>query len=104
MYLRFFPFIKMFALGMVLLFVSDNMLTLFMGWEIIGLCSYLLIGFWYGKPIARAAMIKAFMTTRVGDVFMLLGIAYLYSATGTLSYREIFYNEEVLHVLATTSS
>ena len=60
--------------------VSDNLLTLFVGWEIMGLCSYLLIGFWYAKPSARAAMIKAFMTTRVGDVFMLLGIAFLYSA------------------------
>jgi NADH-quinone oxidoreductase subunit L len=59
---------------------------------------------WYAKPSARAAMIKAFMTTRVGDVFMLLGIAYLYSATGTLSYRGILYNREVLTRLAETSS
>ena len=66
---------------MYLLVLSDNLLTLFVGWEIMGLCSYLLIGFWYGKPSARAAMIKAFLTTRVGDVFMLLGIAYLYSAS-----------------------
>ena len=104
MYSRFFAFIGLFACGMFILVLSDNLLTLFIGWEIMGLCSYLLIGFWYGKPSARAAMIKAFMTTRVGDVFMLLGIAYLYSATGTLSYREIFYNEEVLHTLATTAS
>jgi NADH-quinone oxidoreductase subunit L len=104
MYSRFFAFIGLFAFGMYTLVVSDNLLTLFVGWEIMGLCSYLLIGFWYGKPSARAAMIKAFLTTRVGDVFMLLGIAYLYSATGTLSYREIFYNEEVLHTLATTAS
>jgi NADH-quinone oxidoreductase subunit L len=102
MFSRFFAFIGLFAFGMYALVVSDNLLTLFVGWEIMGLCSYLLIGFWYGKPSARDAMIKAFMTTRVGDVFMLLGIAYLYSVTGTLSYREIFYNEEVLHGLATT--
>ncbi len=70
--------------------VSDNLLTLFVGWEIMGLCSYLLIGFWYAKPSARDAAVKAFMTTRIGDVFMLLGIAFLYSATGTLSFREIF--------------
>jgi len=101
-YSRFFAFIGLFASGMFLLVVTDNLLTLFMGWEIMGLCSYLLIGFWYAKPSARAAMIKAFMTTRVGDVFLLLGIAYLYSATGTLNYREIFYNEGVLHTLATT--
>jgi NADH-quinone oxidoreductase subunit L len=104
MYSRFFAFIGLFAFGMYLLVVSDNLLTLFVGWEIMGLCSYLLIGFWFGKPSARAAMIKAFITTRVGDVFMLLGIAYLYSQTGTLNYRAIFYNEEVLHTLATTPS
>jgi NADH-quinone oxidoreductase subunit L len=101
MYARFFAFIGLFAFGMFTLVVSDNLLTLFIGWEIMGLCSYLLIGFWYAKPSARDAMIKAFMTTRVGDVFMLLGIAYLYSATGTLSFRAIF-TEETLQTLATT--
>jgi NADH-quinone oxidoreductase subunit L len=104
MYSRFFAFIGLFAFGMYTLVVSDNLLTLFVGWEIMGLCSYLLIGFWYAKPSARNAAVKAFMTTRVGDVFMLLGLAFLYSATGTLNYREIFYNEEVLHVLATTAT
>jgi NADH-quinone oxidoreductase subunit L len=88
---------------MFTLVVSDNLLTLFVGWEIMGLCSYLLIGFWYGKESARNAAIKAFMTTRVGDVFMLLGISYLYSVTGTLSFREIF-NEEILHTLAGVDS
>jgi NADH-quinone oxidoreductase subunit L len=101
MYARFFAFIGLFAFGMLLLVVSNNLLTLFMGWEIMGLCSYLLIGFWYGKPSARAAMIKAFITTRVGDVFMLLGIAYLYTATGTLTFSEIF-RPEVLEHLAET--
>jgi NADH-quinone oxidoreductase subunit L len=64
-----------------------------------GLCSYLLIGFWYQKPSARAAMIKAFLTTRVGDVFMLLGIAYLYTMVGSLSYSDIF-NPATLQKLA----
>ncbi len=104
MYSRFFAFIGLFAFGMYTLVVSDNLLTLFVGWEIMGLCSYLLIGFWYAKPSARDAMIKAFITTRVGDVFMLLGIAYLYAQTGTLNYREIFYNQEVLTHLAETPS
>ena len=99
MYSRFFAFIGLFAFGMYTLVVSDNLLTLFVGWEIMGLCSYLLIGFWYAKPSARNAGIKAFMTTRIGDVFMLLGIAFLYSVTGTLSFREIF-SEEILHTLA----
>jgi NADH-quinone oxidoreductase subunit L len=103
MYSRFFAFLGLFAFGMYTLVVSDNLLTLFVGWEIMGLCSYLLIGFWYGKESARNAAIKAFMTTRIGDVFMLLGIAFLYQATGTLSFREIF-NEEVLHVLAITAT
>jgi NADH-quinone oxidoreductase subunit L len=104
MYSRFFAFIGLFAFGMYLLVVSDNLLTLFVGWEIMGLCSYLLIGFWYGKPSARAAMIKAFITTRIGDVFMLLGIAFLYSSTGTLNYRQIFSNQEVLNQLVATPS
>jgi NADH-quinone oxidoreductase subunit L len=101
MYSRFFAFIGLFAFGMYTLVVSDNLLTLFVGWEIMGLCSYLLIGFWYQKPTARAAMIKAFLTTRVGDVFMLLGIAYLYSSIGSLSYSEIF-KPETLELLAET--
>jgi NADH-quinone oxidoreductase subunit L len=103
MYSRFFAFIGLFAFGMYTLVVSDNLLTLFVGWEIMGLCSYLLIGFWFGKPSARDAAVKAFMTTRIGDVFMLLGIAFLYYATGTLTYREIF-TEETLHVLSTVPS
>jgi len=103
MYSRFFAFISLFAFGMFTLVVSDNLLTLFAGWEIMGLCSYLLIGFWYAKESARNAAVKAFMTTRVGDVFMLLGIAFLYSATGSLSYRDIF-QSQVLHTLATVST
>jgi NADH-quinone oxidoreductase subunit L len=99
MYSRFFAFISLFAFGMLTLVLSDNLLTLFVGWEIMGLCSYLLIGFWYAKPAARDAAVKAFMTTRVGDVFMLLGIAFVYSATGTLSFHEIF-QPQVLHTLA----
>ncbi len=99
MYSRFFAFIGLFAFGMYTLVVSDNLLTLFVGWEIMGLCSYLLIGFWYGKESARAAAIKAFITTRVGDVFMLLGIVYLYKMAGTLTFREVF-TAEMLHKLA----
>ncbi|MEW6403874.1 MAG: NADH-quinone oxidoreductase subunit L [Chloroflexota bacterium] len=101
MYSRFFAFLGLFAFGMYVLVLSDNLLTFFVGWEIMGLCSYLLIGFWYAKPSARDAAVKAFITTRIGDVFMLLGIAFLYSATGTLTFREIF-TEETLHVLAST--
>jgi NADH-quinone oxidoreductase subunit L len=101
MYARFFAFISLFAFGMYTLVVSNNLLTLFVGWEIMGLCSYLLIGFWFGKKSARDAAIKAFMTTRVGDVFMLLGIAFVYSFTGSLSFKDIF-RPDMLHALATT--
>jgi len=101
MYARFFAFISLFAFGMFTLVVSNNLLTLFVGWEIMGLCSYLLIGFWFGKETARDAAIKAFMTTRVGDVFMLLGIAFVYSFTGSLSYKDIF-QPKMLQALAGT--
>jgi NADH-quinone oxidoreductase subunit L len=99
---RFFAYLSLFAGGMLTLVVADNLLLLFIGWEIMGLCSYLLIGFWYEKPSAYKAAIKAFLTTRIADVIMLLGIAYLWSATGTLNFRAILNNEAVLHTLGTT--
>ncbi|MBZ0299284.1 MAG: hypothetical protein K8J31_06080, partial [Anaerolineae bacterium] len=99
---RFFAMISLFAGAMLTLVVADNLLLLFVGWEIMGLCSYLLIGFWFEKESAYKAAIKAFTTTRVADVIMLLGIAYLYFATGTLSFRDILYNPAVLEKLATT--
>jgi NADH-quinone oxidoreductase subunit L len=102
LYARFFAFISLFAFGMLTLVLSDNLLLLFIGWEIMGLCSYLLIGFWFGKDSAKQAMVKAFMTTRVGDVFMLLGIAALYVSTGTLNFNAVLHNPEALHHLATT--
>lgn len=103
-YSRFFAYISLFATGMLGLTVSDNLLMLFIFWEIMGLCSYLLIGFWFEKPSAYRAAIKAFLTTRIGDVVMLIGIAYLYAQTGTLRFDAILRNEEVLHELAITPS
>ena len=85
---RFFCFLSLFAGGMLGVVISNSILLLFMSWEIVGLTSYLLIGFWYQKPSAAAAAKKAFITTRVGDVFFLLGIVWLFSQTGTL----LFYN------------
>jgi NADH-quinone oxidoreductase subunit L len=99
---RFFALISLFAGAMLTLVVADNLLLLFVGWEVMGVCSYMLIGFWFEKHSAYKAAIKAFTTTRVADVIMLLGIVYLYSITGTLSFREILYNPEVLEKLATT--
>ncbi len=100
---RFFALISLFAGAMLTLVVADNILLLFVGWEIMGVCSYMLIGFWFEKESAYKAAIKAFTTTRVADVVMLLGIAYLYSITGTLSFREIMYSPETLDLLATTT-
>ncbi|NPV55877.1 MAG: NADH-quinone oxidoreductase subunit L [Anaerolineae bacterium] len=104
MYSRFFALISLFAFGMYLLVVTDNLLTLYIGWEVMGLCSYLLIGFWYAKPSARDAGMKAFLTTRIGDVFMLLGLAALYQVTGTLNFRATLANPAVLGELAAATS
>jgi NADH-quinone oxidoreductase subunit L len=89
---RFFSLISLFAGAMLTLVVADNLLLLFVGWEVMGLCSFMLIGFWFEKPSAYRAAIKAFTTTRIADVIMLLGIAYLFATTGTLSFREIMYD------------
>ncbi|MCX7916067.1 MAG: proton-conducting transporter membrane subunit, partial [Verrucomicrobiae bacterium] len=87
---RFFCFLSLFAASMLGLVVANNLLLLFMCWELVGLCSYLLIGFWYFKPSAAAAMKKAFITTRVGDIGFFIGILMLYQHTGTLT----LYNAE----------
>ena len=104
LYSRFFAFISLFAFGMFTLVVSDNLLTLYIGWEIMGLCSYLLIGFWYARPAARDAAVKAFITTRFADMFMLIGLVALYSVTGTLNFRAILANPDVLAKLASSGS
>jgi NADH-quinone oxidoreductase subunit L len=87
-YTRFFCFLSLFAGAMLGVVIANSLLLLFMNWEIVGLTSYLLIGFWYQKPSAAAAAKKAFITTRVGDIFFLLGIVWLFAQTGTL----LFYN------------
>jgi NADH-quinone oxidoreductase subunit L len=81
---RFFCFMSLFAGAMLGVVISNSLLLFFMCWEIVGLTSYLLIGFWYQKPSAAAAAKKAFVTTRVGDIFFFLGIVWLFSSTGTL--------------------
>ncbi|HEY1766650.1 MAG TPA: NADH-quinone oxidoreductase subunit L [Terracidiphilus sp.] len=85
---RFFCFLSLFAGAMLGVVIANSLLLLFMCWELVGLTSYLLIGFWYQKPSAAAAAKKAFLTTRVGDVFFFLGIVWLFAQTGTL----LFYN------------
>lgn len=89
-YHLFFAYISLFSAGMLGLVVSDNLLTLFMCWEVMGLCSYLLIGFYYQKLSANHASLKAFMTTRVGDVLFFMGICGLYVVFGTSNLSEIY--------------
>jgi NADH-quinone oxidoreductase subunit L len=96
---RFFSYLSLFAGGMLTLVVADNLLLLFMGWEVMGLCSYLLIGFIIERKSSYQAAVKAFMTTRIADVFMLVGIGYLFAETNTLNFRDILYNEVVLERL-----
>lgn len=98
-YSRFLAYLSLFAGAMLTLVVADNLLLLFVGWEVMGLCSYLLIGFLIEKKSAYQAAVKAFMTTRIADVIMLVGIGYLFVETGTLNFREIMLNPEVLERL-----
>ena len=85
---RFFCFLSLFASAMLGLVIANSLLLLFICWEIVGLTSYLLIGFWYHKPSAAAAAKKAFITTRIGDLALLLGMVWLYSQTGTLLFYD----------------
>jgi NADH-quinone oxidoreductase subunit L len=87
---RFFAYLNLFMFSMLLLVLADNFLVVFAGWELVGLSSYLLIGFWYGKRSAALAAKKAFIVTRVGDVGFALGIMLIWVSTGTLNMREAF--------------
>jgi NADH-quinone oxidoreductase subunit L len=86
---RFFFFMLLFVGGMVGLVMANNLLQMYFFWETVGLCSYALIGFWYERPEASKAGIKAFIVTRIGDIFLLLGILLLYVDTGTFNFQEI---------------
>lgn len=89
-YQRFFSYISLFTFAMLMLVMSNNFLQLFFGWEAVGLVSYLLIGFWYERPSAIHANLKAFLVNRVGDFGFLLGIGLIAAATGSLNYAEVF--------------
>jgi NADH-quinone oxidoreductase subunit L len=89
-YNRFFSYISLFTFSMLMLVMSNNFLQLFFGWEAVGLVSYLLIGFWYTRPTAIFANMKAFLVNRVGDFGFILGIGLLLAATGTMNYDETF--------------
>jgi len=89
-YNRFFSYISLFTFAMLMLVMSNNFLQLFFGWEAVGLVSYLLIGFWYTKPTAIFANMKAFLVNRVGDFGFILGIGLIFANTGTMDYQTAF--------------
>ena len=89
-YQRFFAYISLFTFAMLMLVMSNNMVQLFFGWEAVGLVSYLLIGFWYTKPTAIFANMKAFLINRVGDFGFILGIGLLFAYAGSMHYGEVF--------------
>nr|WKF53404.1 ndhF [Engelhardia fenzelii]WNI01033.1 NADH-plastoquinone oxidoreductase subunit 5 [Engelhardia fenzelii]WNI01120.1 NADH-plastoquinone oxidoreductase subunit 5 [Engelhardia fenzelii]WNI01207.1 NADH-plastoquinone oxidoreductase subunit 5 [Engelhardia fenzelii]WNI01555.1 NADH-plastoquinone oxidoreductase subunit 5 [Engelhardia unijuga] len=101
-YLRFFAYMSFFNTSMLGLVTSSNLIQIYIFWELVGVCSYLLIGFWFTRPIAANACQKAFVTNRVGDFGLLLGILGLYWITGSFEFRDLFeifnsliYNNEV---------
>ena len=89
-YGRFFAYLNLFVFFMLLLVLADNYLLLYVGWEGVGLCSYLLIGFWFEKTENASAAKKAFITTRIGDTLMLVGLALIVSQFGTLDFGSVF--------------
>ncbi|WP_159914306.1 NADH-quinone oxidoreductase subunit L [Pantoea sp. 18069] len=99
-YNRFFAYISLFTFSMLMLVMSNNLLQLFFGWEAVGLVSYLLIGFWYNKPTAIFANMKAFLVNRVGDFGFILGIGLIGAYAGTLNYTEIFAKSQELGALS----
>ena len=99
-YNRFFAYISLFTFSMLMLVMSNNLLQLFFGWEAVGLVSYLLIGFWFNKPTAIFANLKAFLVNRVGDFGFILGIGVLVAYTGTLNYTEVFSKGQALASLS----
>jgi NADH-quinone oxidoreductase subunit L len=86
---RFFAYLNLFCSFMLTLVLAENLLVLYLGWEGVGLCSYLLIGFWFERPRAASAAKKAFVTTRIGDTFMLVGIALVFLRLGSLDFSVV---------------
>src|SRR5512139_1765465 len=93
-YYWFFAVLQLFAASMLMLVMADNLLLLYISWELVGVCSFLLIGFYWEKRSATEAAKKAFITTRVGDVGLLIGIILLWKATGTFNIQEIIHKAE----------
>ena len=94
---RFMAYLSLFTFGMLMLVTADNFIQLFFGWEAVGLCSYLLIGFWFKKQTANAAAMKAFIVNRVGDFGFALGIAAIFFTFGSLDFDEVFATATAFH-------
>ncbi|MGA9349797.1 MAG: NADH-quinone oxidoreductase subunit L [Anaerolineae bacterium] len=99
-YARFFTLLNLFVFSMLILVLADNFLLLYVGWELVGLCSYLLIGFWFERPAAAEAGKKAFLVTRIGDFGFALGVMLIFVTFGTLGYAQVF--EQAPHTLTTS--
>nr|AKZ22139.1 NADH dehydrogenase subunit 5 [Ellisia nyctelea] len=99
-YLRFFAYMSFFSTSMLGLVTSSNLIQIYIFWELVGMCSYLLIGFWFTRPVAANACQKAFITNRVGDFGLLLGILGFYWITGSFAFRDLF---EVFNNLISTN-
>src|SRR5512138_932233 len=89
-YGRFFTYLNLFVFSMLMLVLGNNYLVMYVGWELVGLCSFLLISFWFTKPSAAAAGKKAFVTTRIGDFGFGLGVILIFVTFGTLNFAEVF--------------
>ena len=100
---RFFSYIALFTFSMILLVISNNLIQLFIGWEGVGLVSYLLIGFFYKKKSAIKANLKAFLINRIGDMFFILGIAMIYGAFNSFDYKTIFLSINLIDVHSSES-
>ena len=104
---RFFAYLSLFTFSMLMLVTADNLLQLFFGWEGVGLCSYLLIGYWYDRPSANAAAIKAFIVNRIGDLGFAVGVALVFFKFGSIEFSTIFpavpqHMSDTYHVLGKT--
>ncbi|MBI4259004.1 MAG: NADH-quinone oxidoreductase subunit L [Actinobacteria bacterium] len=100
-YARFFAYLNLFVFFMLTLVLADNFLLMFVGWEGVGLCSYLLIGFWFERPAAADAAKKAFIVTRIGDTAMLIGIALIFVHVGSLGFGDVFGHRAISGTTAT---
>src|SRR6185503_12289226 len=103
-YSRYFAYLNLFIFSMLILVLANNYVLLFVGWELVGLCSYLLIGFWFEKKSAADAGKKAFIVNRIGDFGFLIGIFTLFSAFGSVTFSDVFTKSSAIHPAILTAA